>query len=141
MDEVAEFTLMSSRVHESGNRHRGRDHFRQGPQCQLVAGCPQPHDLSGDDRCRQGSVAECLPLVDVRKMHFDHRYGERGQRIPDGDGSVGVGGGVDDDSGVDSGRLLDPDTRIGAAFLDPMLRAASELMDVLGSGARKVDRP
>ena len=44
-------------------------------------------------------MSEKLPLVHIGDVHFDDRSREGVQRIEDGDGRVGEGGGIDDDPG------------------------------------------
>ena len=53
-------------------------------------------------------MAEVLALVDVGNVHFDDRPVEGVERVEDGDGSVGEGGGVDDDAGGASAASMDP---------------------------------
>ena len=53
-------------------------------------------------------MAEFLALVDVGNVHFDDRPVEGVQRVEDGDGGVGEGGGVDDDAGGASAASMNP---------------------------------
>ena len=53
-------------------------------------------------------MIEFLPPVDVGDVQLDDRAGKHLQRIQDGQGGEGEGGGVDDDSGALVDRLMDP---------------------------------
>ena len=51
--------------------------------------------------------AEGLAAVDVRDVHLDDRGVDDGDRVPDGDGRMRVGSGVDDDPGHALAQLVD----------------------------------
>ena len=54
-------------------------------------------------------LAEGLPRVDVGKMDFrDGQRRNRADGVVDGDRGVGIGTGIDDDSGALAARLLNP---------------------------------
>jgi hypothetical protein len=56
----------------------------------------------------EGVVPEGFAVVDVGDMDFDDRGVEGAQRVEDGYGGVGEGGGVDDDAGCDVAGFVDP---------------------------------
>ena len=66
----------------------------------------QPRDHADRSRTDIGVMAEAFTLVDVGKMHLDHRQLGGIESIEQGDGGMAVGAGIDDDATIGLARGL-----------------------------------
>src|SRR6266536_2739093 len=103
-------------------------------------------DDSLGDRRDVAVVPELLTLVHVADVHLDERRGEQNAGVPNGDGVVRPGPGVEDDGMAVLGRLVDPADHLALVVgladrhLEPEL-GAGLLADVdeVGVGGAAVD--
>ena len=76
---------------------------------------PEPGDHTGCGLADVGVVAKFLAAENIRKVDLDDRNVDHPQGIEQRHGSVGVGAGVDDQSGSPSARTLHPVDQLGLA--------------------------
>ena len=80
----------------------------QPTECEQIAGWAQAANLSDGDSRNVGPMAKFFPLMDIGQVHLNRREAGRRNGIADGDASVGIGGGVNDDPIVFRPGFLDP---------------------------------
>ena len=80
----------------------------EGMEAQPIAVGPKTGNLTDRHGGNVGVVAEGLPLVDIAEVDFHKGQVDGGDRIPNANAGVGIGGGVHDNAVKFSPGILDP---------------------------------
>ncbi len=81
--------------------------FRKGPDRQRVTRGPETRDHANTHRGDHRDMAEAFTRMGVGQVQFDHRQGNRTDRITQGDRAVRIGTRVQDDPVLGAARGMD----------------------------------